>query len=476
MSPPLNTGITAILLLGGSGVRFSSPVPKQFHRIGGKPLFLYALQSFLKRQDFHQILLMIHPDWMTFVREELQILPQDTRLALLVAGKTRQETSFLALQACLSTTNYVVIHDGVRPFVDQDILQKNITNVLLYNAVDTCIPSADTLVEQEDEWIRSIPPREKWQRGQTPQSFAYSLIMRAHKQALQDGITNSSDDCSLVIRMGIPVKLVQGKESNIKITTELDLFVAERLLYRAFDSPFTATQSLKGKIFAVTGATGGIGTVLCHELQKQGATVVPISTSAKEFRTNLQNPSEVRDVFSKIADLHGPLDGLINSLGSFDTKDFFTLSEEEIEDSLSCNFTSLVYCCRWAKIKPGGHIINLSSSSYSRGRKDYPIYSAAKAAVVNFTQGLAEAMKDHHVHVLVPQRTDTKLRTKYYPQETKKTLLHPKEVVEKIIEVLCDTTLTGAIIEVRKKWEQEEKLISELSSLVKAESIPQLQG
>lgn len=467
--------ITGILLLGGSGTRFASHTPKQFHAIGGRPLFMYALLQFLEIKDFFSVILVVHRDWINFVTQEIQALPKKQIIQVIPAGRTRQESSFLALKACPPKTEYVVIHDGVRPFVSKEILQRNISQVLECLAVDTCIASADTIVKQtEGHWIHSIPKRENFLRGQTPQSFFFPLILQAHQQALSEGILNSSDDCSLVTRLDIPVKIVAGSETNIKITTEIDLFLAERLLYRALEPPyFTQKHSLSGKLFAVTGATGGIGQALCKQLRAAGAHPIEISTSAPLFRADLTHAEETEKVFSAIHDQYGPLDGLINSIGSLLVKDFSSLSVEEIEKMIACNFTSVLYACRYARLKKGAHIVTLSSSSYSRGRKGFLIYSSLKAALVNFTQGLAEERPDLRIHVVVPQRTDTPLRAKNFPLEAKDSLLSPQAVAETIIRVLRDDSLTGSIIEVRKKHLFNEATSDELSPTT-SEGIPLL--
>ena len=121
-----------------------------------------------------------------------------------------------------------MIHDAVRPFVSQEILERNITAVQNHQAVDTCIPSADTIVYSENgELITSIPARKNYQRGQTPQTFAYQLILEAHQKTKN---TQSTDDCTLVLELGYPVAIVPGSEDNIKITTELDIEIAEWIL------------------------------------------------------------------------------------------------------------------------------------------------------------------------------------------------------------------------------------------------------
>jgi 2-C-methyl-D-erythritol 4-phosphate cytidylyltransferase len=202
---------TAILLMAGSGTRFGSLLPKQLHEIDGKKVYQHALETFLQSGLFHEIILVCHPDW--------QVSEPGTKTV--IGGKTRQESSFLGLQACDPSTDYVVIHDGTRPFISLDILKEHVKRVQTAEAVNTCIRSPDTIVHSATgHLIDDIPLRSEYWLGQTPQSFAYDLILEAHRRTKKK---NSTDDCSLVLDMGCDVYIVQGSEENLKITTERDL-------------------------------------------------------------------------------------------------------------------------------------------------------------------------------------------------------------------------------------------------------------
>lgn len=211
--------IGAILLMGGEGLRFGSGLPKQFHLLGGKKIYSHALDTFIASELFDEILLVCNPDWTDLPHE-----------GVIKGGKTRQESSYLGLQGFKHTPDIVLIHDAVRPFVSERILRDNVEGAILWGAVDTCIPSADTLVHAPGgKTIESIPNRADYLRGQTPQTFRMDWILEAHEQAIADGIQNSSDDCRLVLRLGKRVHVVAGEERNIKITSEFDLMVANHL-------------------------------------------------------------------------------------------------------------------------------------------------------------------------------------------------------------------------------------------------------
>jgi len=211
---------SAIILMGGIGARMGSSVPKQFRTLGKMKIYQHTLKTFKDSGLFHEIILVCHPEWVQNVKEE--------GIKLIAGGKTRQESSWLGLQACEKACQYVMIHDAVRPFVSVDILRKNAEAVIKYNAVDTVIPSADTLLMTEDgKTIAEIPSRSKYRRGQTPQTFSYPLICKAHEMASSN---NATDDCQLILGLGEKVHLVEGAEENMKITSEWDLSVAEHYL------------------------------------------------------------------------------------------------------------------------------------------------------------------------------------------------------------------------------------------------------
>lgn len=439
-------GVTALILFAGEGVRFGSDIPKQFHRLSGKKIYLHTLEKFLTSSLFDEIVLVCPQKWKNEVEKEVAEY-QRKEIKVVGGGASRQESCYLGLLACGKTTEYVVIHDGVRPFVTHEILRANIEGVMKYGAADTCIPSTDTIAHTScGTHIDSIPKRSELLRGQTPQSFSYPLILEAYERARKLGI-EGSDDCSFVVLMGKKIFIVQGDERNIKITSALDLYIGEQLLRLEQKIPSLSTNSLQGKRFAIAGGTGGIGQALCTLLRAEGAEPLIIARTSANYPADLTSAQETSKVFKKM----GQLDGLINCVGQIDLKPFDTLSAKEIKNQIHTNLLSCILCCRFAKIKDKGHIINVASSSYVRGRKNYALYSSSKAAVVNFTQALAEERQHLYINTLVPQRTKTKMRLSHFPSESEDSLLQPEEVAQTILEILKQDALTGTIFEVRQK-------------------------
>ncbi len=434
----------AILLMGGEGKRFGSKTPKQFLSLSGKKIYLHTLEKFLPFKEFEEIILPCSPKWIPSVKKEIQ----DKRVKIIEGGPSRQNSSYRGLIACGKETDFVLIHDAVRPFVSQEIIEKNIQALKTHVAINTCIPLTDTLVHTKSmHTIDAIPKRFEYLRGQTPQSFSYPVILKAHEKA---STQSAFDDCSLVLKLGYPVHILKGSSNNIKITNEVDLFLSEQLLRFNYKTPPPSSFCFKNKKYAITGGTGGIGTKLSELLQEMGAQVFLLSKSSKNWPIDLTNFKHTQKTFDKIFHKHGLLDGLINATGFLSLKPFQELSSEEINHLIETNLHTTIYSCRLAKIKKGGHIINFSSSAFYRGRKKYSIYSATKAAIVNFTQGLAEEFPDLFINVVAPQRTNTSMRRNNFPNEDPKTLLSPKDVAEQILHLLKNHQMTGTILEIKK--------------------------
>jgi len=295
---------TAIILLAGKGERFNSTIPKQFQRLSGKKVFLHTLESFIAAKLFDEIILVVPQEYKEHIQSDL-IPYQSHNIHIINGGNTRQESSNLGLLACNHSTEYVVIHDGVRPFISNKIIMDNVDSVLKYKAVDTCIPSADTIVHtDESAFIQEIPDRKFYLRGQTPQSFEYSLIVNAHKNAQY---SNFTDDCRLVREMGLPVHVVYGDDSNIKITTELDLFIAEQLFMLKHKTivPSATSGDLKHKNYIITGGNGGIGQEICRLLKEKNASPWPLSRKSKPYSVDLTNLDNIKETLSARKRLDG---------------------------------------------------------------------------------------------------------------------------------------------------------------------------
>jgi 2-C-methyl-D-erythritol 4-phosphate cytidylyltransferase len=437
--------------MAGKGERFGSSLPKQYHKLSGKPVFMHTLTIFLQSGLFQEIILVCAQDMISVTLAAIAEVSSSIPIKVIPGGEDRRSSSYEGIYAASAASTHVVIHDAVRPFVSLRILKENIEYAMLYGAVDTCIPSADTIVHSLDQSIIfDIPKRSDFLRGQTPQSFSIDIIKKAHRKAIEEQCHAVTDDCMLVQRLGIPIHIVRGEETNIKITTELDLYLAEQIFRLPHQKSASTQQSLNGKTYIITGGTGGIGSAIAEGLEARGARVIPLSLSSHPYRADLCDLKQAQDIFEEIYRQHGQVDGLINSIGTLIYAPLRTTEPYQIDQLIASNLMPLIYSCKFAKIKPKGHILNIASSAYFKGRKNLAIYSATKAAAVNFTQALAEELPNLFINALAPQRTLTSMRKNNFANDSEGSLLSPSEVSKAAIDILSQQESTGLIFEVKK--------------------------
>lgn len=224
----------AVILAGGSGTRMGSDIPKQFIDIYGKPLIVHTIESFDVNPNIDKIVVVCKGDW----QEDLKIWVRKYGLNkvryIVNGGETRQESvynSIRALDGECGENDILIIHDSARPLISQRIINDNIEAAKKFGAVDTVIPSADTIVKSiNNETIDSIPLRKELYLGQTPQSFKYELIKSAHEKSIENATNDATDDCQLVLAIGKDVHLVNGDKLNFKITTFEDLLMLKSII------------------------------------------------------------------------------------------------------------------------------------------------------------------------------------------------------------------------------------------------------
>ncbi len=212
--------ISVIILAGGTGQRFGGDIPKQFIKLSEKRLIDYSIQTFTQEKKIDEIILVVPTEWSSLLKKEY---PQ---LKIVLGGNSRKESSYIGLKACNENTQKVLIHDGARPFINSRIINDCIAELENSKAVATAIPIIDTVVEVENNIIKSMLNRSKIWAEQTPQGFDYNLILKAHENYHGE----VTDDIRLIIDENIQVKIIMGDENNFKVTTKNDLLVAESKL------------------------------------------------------------------------------------------------------------------------------------------------------------------------------------------------------------------------------------------------------
>jgi 2-C-methyl-D-erythritol 4-phosphate cytidylyltransferase len=199
--------------------------PKQFLSLDGVPIFVHTVRKFAAADSIDEICLALRPEVMARARKDLEREQSAKPLRLVSGGATRQETVDRALAEAPPATELVVVHDAVRPFVDQEMIRKVVEAARREGAAILGIPSVDTVKQVERQIILGTVPRERIVLAQTPQAFRYDIIREAFARAAADGF-NGTDESSLVERLGHTVTVLMGSDRNIKITKPSDLPLA----------------------------------------------------------------------------------------------------------------------------------------------------------------------------------------------------------------------------------------------------------
>ena len=224
----------AIVLAAGQGSRMGTKVQKQYLEILGKPVLYYSLDAFEQSDIIDEIILVVGEGQEAYCQKEIVDkygFEKVTKVVL--GGKERYESVYLGLAALQQDSiDYVFIHDGARPFVNEEMLARAYQSVKECDACVVGMPSKDTIkvVDEKNVVIETPERRFLWQ-VQTPQVFAYELIKDAYFELMEQKDIKVTDDAMVLEQVkGLPVKLVEGSYENIKITTPEDLYIAEAFL------------------------------------------------------------------------------------------------------------------------------------------------------------------------------------------------------------------------------------------------------
>jgi 2-C-methyl-D-erythritol 4-phosphate cytidylyltransferase len=221
----------------GSGARFGSAMPKQFHAVGGVPIVLRALRAFTSHPDVAQVVLVLPPadaaSPPAFLRElsgpSGSSSSASSALTIVAGGIHRGDSVRAGLAALRRECVVVLVHDGARPFVDHRVIDAVIGYARRGEGAVPAVPLSDTLKEvdpHDPTRVARTRPRALLWRAQTPQGFPRKVLEEAHDRAARAG-HRATDDAALVEAMGFPVRLVPDFSNNIKITTPEDLALAE---------------------------------------------------------------------------------------------------------------------------------------------------------------------------------------------------------------------------------------------------------
>lgn len=225
------------ILAGGKGTRMGIDKPKQFLMLGSRPIIIHTIEKFILSPDIDEIYVGVHPDWIDYTEDLIKkYIDSDKNIILVPGGTDRNSTIFNIIDEIEKRNgddegNIIVTHDSVRPFVTLRIIGENVEMAKECGAVDTVISAVDTIVVSEDgEKITSIPDRRQMFQGQTPQTFKISKLKELYNDLSDDEKEILTDACKICVVRNVPVRLVKGEVSNMKITTIDDMKAATALI------------------------------------------------------------------------------------------------------------------------------------------------------------------------------------------------------------------------------------------------------
>ena len=226
----------AIIVAAGSGTRMNNNgLPKQFLKINEVPLLVYSLKTFASCKSVDGLIIVANPAYIDLTTQIIDEYKINKVLGVVVGGKTRQQSVYNGLELLkvfsVKDDDIVLIHDSARPLVSEKIILDNMEACKEYEAVTTAISVTDTIaVSSENKEISNVPNRETLYAVQTPQTFKYSLIMKAHQNFIEHPFDHVTDDTSLVKEIKHPVKIVEGSKENLKVTTQEDVEVIQNII------------------------------------------------------------------------------------------------------------------------------------------------------------------------------------------------------------------------------------------------------
>ncbi|KAA3510161.1 bifunctional 2-C-methyl-D-erythritol 4-phosphate cytidylyltransferase/2-C-methyl-D-erythritol 2,4-cyclodiphosphate synthase [Agrobacterium rosae] len=253
--------IGIVIVAAGRGERAGSPEegPKQYRPIGGRPVIEHTLGKFLDWRKDSPIVVVIHADDHALFQPILARLNAEDRITSVIGGATRQQSVLAGLEALQSRDiTHVMIHDGVRPFINVDLLQR-IADALSAGAkaVLPAIAVTDTLKRGKEGFVGETVSRSDLYAAQTPQSFDYASILEAHRAAASSGRTDFTDDAAISEWAGTPIILVDGLVDNVKLTLKRDITMADEKLSASLPDVRT------GNGYDVHQLVAGDGVTLC---------------------------------------------------------------------------------------------------------------------------------------------------------------------------------------------------------------------
>ena len=216
----------AVIVAAGTASRMGG-IDKVMAQLEGEPMILRTVRTFVKCDAIKEIVIVTRPDLIMPITNLCKNF--EKVIAVVAGGASRQESVQLGLNALTGKCKLVAVQDGARPLITEAVIDRTVRAAHTYGAAAPAIPVKDTIKVVRGGVVDHTPDRKTLNAVQTPQVFDFDLLRGALKKAKEDG-AEVTDDCSAVERLGMSIKIVEGDERNIKVTTPMDLHIAKLLL------------------------------------------------------------------------------------------------------------------------------------------------------------------------------------------------------------------------------------------------------
>ena len=227
----------AVIFAGGVGKRMKSKggVPKQFLKVNGKPIIIHTLEKFENNSNIDAIVISCVKGYIDKLNKIIDDFKITKVRKVVIGGENGQESIYNGLKAAkeisISDDDIVLIHDGVRPLIDDELINNNIKTVQEKGSAITCVDCKETIILVDDNNdIKNVTDRDRTKIARAPQSFKLNEILEIHNKAIKDGNTNMIDSCTLMRKYKKKLNIVMGSSENIKITTPDDYYIFKALL------------------------------------------------------------------------------------------------------------------------------------------------------------------------------------------------------------------------------------------------------